>query len=326
MASAIKTMGRAARRAAYAVGAICLVAAVAGLLGRFDPWLDLPNHFAPVWLAGAIAVAAGGGVAARGRRRLALVLLGLAAAAAAAPRVIPELTRPIRPAVAPDPGAYRLRLIQFNVWDETADPRAVAAWIDRQSPDVVTVEEATPALTTALTARGFTAVPGVVSTAIFSRGVLSAPPFRVPFEDWTLAPDFARARFVIGAGPATFTVVAAHLTWPSVASHWPQREAFARLLDDQTRDRLIVAGDFNLTPWSFALGRLDQRLRLERRDRAIPSWPALTRVAGRLVEVPALLPIDHVYAGSHWRTVAIRRGPRMGSDHYPLIVDLALTP
>ena len=37
----------------------------------------------------------------------------------------------------------------------------------------------------------------------------------------------------------------------------------------------------------------------------------------------ALLPIDHVYAGPGWRTVRAERGPRLGSDHYPVIVTLA---
>ena len=35
------------------------------------------------------------------------------------------------------------------------------------------------------------------------------------------------------------------------------------------------------------------------------------------------LPIDHVYAGRDWRTVRVQRGPRLDSDHYPVIVRLA---
>lgn len=36
-----------------------------------------------------------------------------------------------------------------------------------------------------------------------------------------------------------------------------------------------------------------------------------------------MLPIDHVYAGKGWRAVSVTRGPRLGSDHYPMVVVLA---
>ena len=39
-------------------------------------------------------------------------------------------------------------------------------------------------------------------------------------------------------------------------------------------DDVIVAGDFNSTPWSFSLRRQDRWFGLERRTRALPSWPA----------------------------------------------------
>ena len=112
----------------------------------------------------------------------------------------------------------------------------------------------------------------------------------------------------------------------TAAARWPEREALIHLAEGQSREGLILAGDFNLTPWSFALTRLDHGLGLERRDRAIPSWPAKRPVAGVQLTTPAILPIDHVYAGLRWRTVAIRRGPNMGSDHYPLIVDFVPEP
>ena len=32
--------------------------------------------------------------------------------------------------------------------------------------------------------------------------------------------------------------------------------------------------------------------------------------------------LDQVYAGAQWKTVSIERGPRLASDHYPVIVVL----
>ena len=311
---------------AFWVGAACLIPALAGLFGGVSPAMDVFTHFTPFWLAGAAMTAVIGLMLGRGRVRSALIVLGLAGVALAAPRLVVEVTRPVRPWVRADPSGYNLRLIQFNAWVDNADPLGVAAWLDGQKPDVVTMEETTPALRAAMIARGFAVVKGTINTAVFSRGIAVRQRFYVPFQDWRLAPDFARARFAVGDSAATFTVVAVHVSWPTRAQRWPQREALARMLDDQIRGRLIVAGDFNLTPWSFALAHFDERLRLERRDRAIPTWPAVQPVLGKLLPTPAFLPIDHIYAGPEWRTVSIRRGPRVGSDHYPLIIDLMLRP
>ena len=87
------------------------------------------------------------------------------------------------------------------------------------------------------------------------------------------------------------------------------------------RERLIVTGDFNSAPWSFQRRRWDKAFGLVRRERAIPSWPA--QAVGRLPWLGAFLPIDHVFAGPGWATVSARRGPRLSSDHYPLVVTLA---
>jgi hypothetical protein len=37
----------------------------------------------------------------------------------------------------------------------------------------------------------------------------------------------------------------------------------------------------------------------------------------------AFLPIDHLYAGPAWKTLAVSRMPRTGSDHFGVLVTLA---
>ena len=79
---------------------------------------------------------------------------------------------------------------------------------------------------------------------------------------------------------------------------------------------LLLGGDFNSTPWSFARRRDDRAFGLQRLTRGMFSWPAW---AGALTAFP----IDHVYAGADWRLLDVRRGPNLGSDHYPLVVRVA---
>jgi endonuclease/exonuclease/phosphatase (EEP) superfamily protein YafD len=310
---------------ALILGCFCLLAAGLAQLGRIAPAFDVLSHFAPLWLLGSLGCALCGAALARragGRRLIVVGALGLAAAAML---LAPEMLRPVGPR-APQVASRRIRLIQFNAWALNRDPGLVAEWMASQNPDVITVEELTPALRADLRRLGYHDERGMNrGVAIFSRAQPVPAPFVVPMDDWPVLPEFARATFRAPDGAGAYSLVAVHLHWPTQQDQWARALKLAEFLDLYEPDRLIVAGDFNLTPWSFALRRLDRRFDLERRDRALPTWPARFAVAGRQYQSPAIFPIDHVYAGAAWRTIAVRTGPSMGSDHYPLIVDLALS-
>jgi endonuclease/exonuclease/phosphatase (EEP) superfamily protein YafD len=323
MTGLARELRAAARTAAFTAAGVSVVGGLIAQGGRFNPGFDVASNFAPFWLAAALFAGAWALAAEQAAPRRALLGMAILGVLASGALMAPELTRPLPSPATAEP-SFRLRLIQFNTWDALADRTRVADWIASENPDVVTIEEVTEPLRQALIRRGFQYTRGMAGVAIFSRQRRTYTPFFIPGPVWATLPGFARATFPGPDGGRPFSVVAAHLTWPTVAETWRQRSTFATLLDHYPRDRLIVAGDFNLTPWSFALRGLDRRFGLERRDRAIPTWPALQALGVALIAVPAVLPIDHVYAGSAWRTVSIRRGPRIGSDHYPLIVDLAL--
>jgi len=312
-----------ARTALFVLAGVSLVGALVAQGGRFSRWLDVASHFAPLWLMGSLLGLAWAVAGERGVSRRVLLGIGVAGVLASGALMAPELLRPL-PAPAPPGSPLRLRLIQFNTWERLADPTPVADWIAGQRPDVVAIEDVTPPLRQALIGRGLQYTRGMNGVAIFSRQRRVHSPFPIPASAWPTLPAFARATFASADGGPPFTIVATHLTWPTFSDRWPTRAALAALLDRYPHDRLIVAGDFNLTPWSFALRRLDRRFALERGDRAIATWPAERTVGPVLVPLPAVLPLDHVYAGKGWRTISIRRGPRLGSDHYPLVVDLAL--
>ena len=316
-----RTLAALSDGTAVIVAAACLTAALGGQGGRFNARLDVLTHFAPFWLFGAILATGYALVFASPSLRWALAGLGVAGALAAAALILPELTRPISRVV--DASAPRqIKLIQFNAWDENAQVGATADWIAAQKPDLVMMQEVESPIRQAMIQRGFHYVRGMARAAIFSRATPTYAPFQVPMMDWALLPSFARATFQGPDGP--FSVVAVHLEWPTHRGQKRQMATLAEVLDRYPTDRLILTGDFNLTPWSFALRRLDDRLGMERRDRALFSWPARLSSKTPLSWPLAALPIDHVYAGRAWRTVSIERGPRLGSDHYPLVVKLAL--
>ncbi len=307
---------------ALMLGAACLLAALAAQGGRFSARLDLLTHFAPFWLAGALVALLYGFLLAPAALRSTILMLGGLGVVAAAALILPELTRPIRPPVAAS-APRQVKLIQLNAWNENVDVQGTADWIARQTPDLVLVEECEAPMKAALIKRGFRYTRGMVRTAVFSRTPPAPAPFQIPERDWSVLPPFARDTFALPIG--SFSVIATHLTWPTWPLQQTEIKALKALVDRYDKTHLILVGDFNLTPWSFNLRRIDRTFGLERRDRAMFSWPARPFVGGRLTSPMAFLPIDHIYAGSAWRTVKIERGPRLGSDHYPVVVVLALT-
>jgi endonuclease/exonuclease/phosphatase (EEP) superfamily protein YafD len=298
--------------AATALGALWLAAALAAQGGRFSPWLDLLAEGAPLWLVGALAVTVFGLLWAAQSRRSLIVILGVAGALAALVAILPEMTRSIR-VTAERRADTQIKLIELNASHLDANTNAAADWLVGQAPDIILMEDVAPRMNTLLSKRGYNVTRGIANTEIFSRTIPINAPFIIPLRAWPLLPSFARATFETSHGP--FSIVAVHLERPFHPDQMQGARALAAVLDHYDKKRLIVGGDFNLAPWTFGLRTLDHRLGLERRDRAMFTWPA--------APVP-ILPLDHLYAGASWRTVRIERGPSLGSRHDPVIAILAL--
>jgi len=79
---------------------------------------------------------------------------------------------------------------------------------------------------------------------------------------------------------------------------------------------LVIAGDFNATPWSPAMKafRRQTGLRHARHRRGIlPTWPAF------LPSAFLRIPIDHVLVDPRIGVLDYRTGPAVGSDHLPTL-------
>ncbi|MBX3483756.1 endonuclease/exonuclease/phosphatase family protein [Phenylobacterium sp.] len=308
-----------------------LVGAVAGLLaagalivslaaqgGRFSPRLDVLTHFAPLYLAPAILALALALFAARPMRGP-VALTALAAVAAVAVLVAPEFLSvgrdPRAAADAPD----QLKVIQFNAWGRNEQAEAAVAWLVAQKPDIIVMQEG-GRLRDLLIARGF-----ITSCKGCSAGVMAR---RAPVRTFAEGRADGHSAYLVSSTYADargeFTVVAIHRFWPTrFARDRAQTAQLRELIAEAPKERLILAGDFNSTPWSFARRAEDRDFGMIRRTRALFSWPAARISHNRLPAPFPYLPIDHVYAGPGWATVSVERGPKLGSDHYPVVVTLA---
>lgn len=306
------------RIVATGLGVVCALGAVLAQGGRWSGALDVLTHFAPLYLAGAIVVLVTALFTPQRLGSTRLALMGGLAAVGSLLLIVPELLRPASPG-APADAPRRLKVIQFNAEHDNADIAATARWIAAEDPDVLVLEDGTPALQAAIQRRlRRTVLCGLTcNVRIFTR----ATPVRVERPRrgrYGQGPAIAVAHF--GAGDGGYSVVGVHYVWPTkFVTHAENTRRMLQIVDPLPRGRLILAGDFNSSPWSFARRREDALLRVERRTRAMFSWPATG------LGVP-VLPIDHIYAGPDWKTVRIARGPRLGSDHYPIVAVLALAP
>ncbi|QQA44288.1 endonuclease/exonuclease/phosphatase family protein [Pelagovum pacificum] len=213
-----------------------------------------------------------------------------------------------RTGVAPDGPA--VTLYQKNLLYLGLEQQAIIGDILAAAPDVVTLEEVSPANRPVVEAlRG--EYPSVTLCPFSGAGagdvaVLS----RYPMVDGSsvCAPGLA-AMTVRRDDGTELTVAGLHLFWP-----WPyeQRAQVAEILGT-LRDLdapVLLAGDFNMVPWSWSLrsiGRASGSHRVGPVEKTIDRGSRLLR-----------LRIDHVLAPDGW-TGTVERRPRFGSDHYGLL-------
>ena len=316
---------RLATGAAVTIALLCTAIGCVARTGGLSEAADFLNLFVPLWLGGGILASVLAAALGGGRSRylasgclITLLILGL---------LIGWRSQP--PDTADRRGLPTLRLVQFNVWKDNADPAQAADWLRSQSADVLVLEETlqSPGIPALLRTRypyQESCITGwICSTVILSR--------HRPLASGGLANGDPENRTALSAAwmllPGTcgpILIVAAHLSrpWP-----WPgstaDRAKLLRFLQRVPRARIILAGDFNLTPWTFALQRFGRQSGLTRLTGGFATWPTPLGYGG--VRLPALFPIDQVFAGADFRAISIERGPLLGSDHYPVKAGLADT-
>ena len=299
------------------ISAVAALLALLGLGGSRSGWLDVINSFAPMIL---ILGLMGGGLALasldQGGARVVTLGLALIAVAYGAFVIAPEYLR-WPSARTGSSAAYRV--LSANVWSRNPSPYAAVAAILARDPDAVLLQESDGSIAFAL--------PGLRAKYPYSSVCLGAG-----VEIFVKTPIVAQG---CGLGSKTraelelawiqttaqdgkpVTLVTTHFSHPFPPGYQEaDRVALAARLKPLASGDLILAGDFNSTPWSFALKRQDQMLRpLTRRSIGWFSWPARLDRFRRPWSVP-VLPIDHVYAGAKWTSTRFTQVRIPGSDHF----------
>ncbi len=218
-------------------------------------------------------------------------------------------------------GPATLTVVSLNV--ELGGHRGrVLNWLDTVDADLVALQEVDAGWLAALAATGARWPHRVgrprdnfLGLALLSRWPVTAQRVLHPGAD--PADEVLWARVETPGGPVEVWV--AHPLPPMSAAFWARRRALIEGLAAEVAQggpRRVVLGDFNATPWAAALAPLrDSGLRQGRAGRGYQgTWPAGWPMLA--------VPIDHVFVHG-FDVVGHRIGPEVGSDHRPVIVELA---
>jgi endonuclease/exonuclease/phosphatase (EEP) superfamily protein YafD len=287
-----------------------------GFFGRWSWFLDLFSHFRVVYAWGALLLA--GWFLWQKRRKwggaaLFLFLVNLAT-------IWPYLVR--LPAESPSAKAAPLKLFHANVLVLNTNYAAVQEQIKAENPDIVALAELTPGWFKVLE-------PLKRDYPYFIRNHIGD---RFGLGIWSKFPMTGEAIY-LGAGArcsvlARVQVAGKALTilythpWPPSKAKWAaeqkqQLTAVAECVAAEPGPKLVL-GDLNATPWSHLFRKLehDSGLRDTERDGGIAfTWPA---------PLPIRIPIDHCLISKELHVLSRRAGRATGSDHLPLVLELAL--
>ncbi len=309
--------------AAVVAGAVMTLA---GVLAPLLPQADIANQFRPYTLAGSAGLLALALLARMPKvARWGAILTAVNAVLLPVPLLWSAEAAMSRAAERTSAAALHrdIKIITFNVLWRNEQTESIARFLLQEDADIVLLQETTERHVAVL------------------RPLLAA---RYPHIHVCLGPRLCRSAMLakrawvsvehVHRGPETPEVISAQFddaelgTFHLFGVHTavPSRPRQANQLDWLIARRrsiagpVILAGDFNMTPWSYRLQRLLASADLRRHATFLRSWPT----GGQLgLPAPALL-IDHVLTTPDIRTVSIETGPYLGSDHLPVVARLRL--
>ncbi|HLP84680.1 MAG TPA: endonuclease/exonuclease/phosphatase family protein, partial [Phycisphaerales bacterium] len=241
------------------------------------------------------------------------------------------------------PGAREVRILSMNVLLNNPDAQPALAFIREQRPDIILVQEHTPAWHKALTDALATDYPFIINEmrgdafgqAIFSKHPFAEPPvLHLSKETQAASARITgvqslydpQIRAVIDIAGSPLVIQNVHTVPPAGMSLFYEQRIqfleFIQLAQSETRP-LVMSGDFNATANSGHIARL---LAAGMRDaNAVAgaglghTWPDI----GPLQYLPGIR-IDQTLVNSRVRVHKHLVGPSIGSDHLPLLTCISM--
>lgn len=225
---------------------------------------------------------------------------------------------------SPPGGGPTVRILLANVHTANTNHEGVLEYVRASNPDVVVLEEVNYRWLQALAPLDASHPYAVKEQRSDNFGIAlwSHRPFEESSTRFFGEAGLPSISVRLRVGSQPLSIVATHPLPPtseeSVGLRNEQLSELARYVTSLSGARVVI-GDLNTTSWSPCFERLENGtgLRDSRRGFGVqPTWPA---------GLPWLsIPIDHCLVSSDVAVLSREVGPAIGSDHYPLLVELSL--
>lgn len=305
--------------AAVLVPVLLSVPLVLGFFGSVHPVFDAFAHFRMHVAALMIVTALPALCLGLWREGLMAIILAVMAlstvlAPASTPAASAETTQARKPSGQPE-----YKLLQLNLRFDNVAQADVIRLIAQQSPDVITLQEVSdswrPKLA-AIEARYPYNLYCPSTKRIGGVAILSRRPFALGTTPQCIGNALAgMARIDFGGRSAL--IAALHLEWP-----WPFTQAEnveeLRPYFERLQGPMIVAGDFNATPWSQTVRQIAEASKTSSVDGLRPSW----LLNGTLAQAARWIgmPLDHILVSDRISGTRVETLGPVGSDHLPLLL------
>ena len=228
----------------------------------------------------------------------------------------------------PKNASHHLRLMQINVLSANGEYEKVEKAIEEYDPDILLLDE--------VTSQWLDGLEGIrekypysleeprndnFGIAIFAKNRPARCELRM---SKTAQVPYIYARFMLDEKSGKSLAFWGVHTLPPIGRNYfdlrnaELAELAAEIRADSSSSK-ILAGDLNLTPWSYFFAKLEDESGLRNSQKGFgiqSSWP------NKLIFLR--IPIDHCLVSPAIKVLNRRIGHDVGSDHFPLILDLEI--
>ena len=313
---------------------VTAIPAILALLGFAVPLFDIFNHLQLLLFLGTIVALILALLVRVPAPLIAMTAVGLLASAWT---FVPEWSSSLMPRPAlPTDGRPVLKVMTHNIFGLNTDMERAAQAIFTEDPDILALQEYFPEQSP-LDALIKPRYPYVVRCEGGKRANIAVYA-KIPFDKEMTAEDCPTdlgqqrtahivARFTLADG-TQFSVLTTHFDWPFPIE---RQQDELKTIEDAVAGvsgPLLVVGDFNSTPWSYAMKGFEATTGLRRDTRALLTYPLMFTVPQRisrngLLRFLPFLPLDQVFD----RGISVHElhtGPQTGSDHLPVVFSFSV--
>ena len=216
------------------------------------------------------------------------------------------------------------KIIQYNRYVSLQEHDELIEFLKKETPDVAIIQEAAQSHSSAINSL-LDQYPYQIHeprTNAFGMVIISKHPFKkqkVKVFEQTVFENF-QIKIELNVHGNDLSIYAIHPPPPMNKELYTQRNTEISSTSEDVRhdpnDNIIMLGDWNISPFSKHFKDLTRHSKLKNQFTApytFPTWPSG-------FSLPILqIPIDHILHKGNLELVEKRRGPSLGSDHYPVV-------